>query len=111
MHALLAFEQLDQSIDADSDSDDELAEQAHMYRMVTQKAQEERAVTGGAAPDLAGLKIDAPPKPPRPAAPARNDSGLTASDEDQDDAVDDDNPFGDQNVVQTPMTERGPPRW
>lgn len=28
----MTFEQLDRSIDADSDSDDELAEQAHMYR-------------------------------------------------------------------------------
>lgn len=32
VHALMSFEQLDRSIDADSDSDDELAEQAHMYR-------------------------------------------------------------------------------
>ncbi|KAJ4293711.1 hypothetical protein N0V88_005219 [Collariella sp. IMI 366227] len=31
--ALMTFEQLDRSIDADSDSDDELAEQAHLYRM------------------------------------------------------------------------------
>lgn len=30
--ALMTFEQLDSSIDADSDSDDELAEQAHAYR-------------------------------------------------------------------------------
>ena len=30
--ALLTFEQLDRSIDADSDSDDEVAEQAHRYR-------------------------------------------------------------------------------
>jgi len=30
--ALMTFEQLDRSIDADSDSDDELAEQAHAYR-------------------------------------------------------------------------------
>lgn len=32
VHALMAYEQLDHSIEADSDSDDELAEQAHMYR-------------------------------------------------------------------------------
>lgn len=32
VRALMSFEQMDQSIDADSDSDDELAEQAHMYR-------------------------------------------------------------------------------
>ena len=30
--ALLTYEQLDHSIDADSDSEDELAEQAHLYR-------------------------------------------------------------------------------
>lgn len=30
--ALMTFEQLDRSIDADSDSEDELAEQAHLYR-------------------------------------------------------------------------------
>ena len=30
--ALMMFEQLDRSIDADSDSDDDLAEQAHLYR-------------------------------------------------------------------------------
>lgn len=30
--ALMTFEQLDRSIDADSDSDDELAHQAHLYR-------------------------------------------------------------------------------
>lgn len=32
VHALMAYEQLDHSIEADSDSDDELAEQAHRYR-------------------------------------------------------------------------------
>jgi hypothetical protein len=30
--ALMTFEQLDRSIDADSDSEDEAAEQAHLYR-------------------------------------------------------------------------------
>lgn len=30
--SLMTFEQLDRSIDADSDSDDELANQRHMYR-------------------------------------------------------------------------------
>lgn len=33
--ALLTFEQLDKAIDADSDSDDELAEQAHLYKSKT----------------------------------------------------------------------------
>ena len=30
--ALMTFEQLDRSIDADSDSDDEMAAQAHLYK-------------------------------------------------------------------------------
>jgi hypothetical protein len=30
--ALMTFEQLDRSIDADSDSDDELAQQQHLYK-------------------------------------------------------------------------------
>lgn len=30
--ALMTYEQLDRSIDADSDSEDELAEQVHLYR-------------------------------------------------------------------------------
>jgi hypothetical protein len=33
--ALMTFEQLDRSIDADSDSDDELAQQAHLYRRMS----------------------------------------------------------------------------
>jgi LAS seventeen-binding protein 5 len=32
VQALMTFEQLDRSIDADSDSDDDIAEQAHLYR-------------------------------------------------------------------------------
>lgn len=32
VQALMTYEQLDRSIDADSDSDDEMAAQAHAYR-------------------------------------------------------------------------------
>lgn len=32
VQALMTFEQLDRSIDADSDSEDEAAEQAHLYK-------------------------------------------------------------------------------
>ncbi|KAK2074729.1 hypothetical protein P8C59_008913 [Phyllachora maydis] len=35
--ALMTYEQLDRSIDADSDSDDELAEQVHLYRLAAEK--------------------------------------------------------------------------
>ncbi|KAK2591498.1 hypothetical protein QQS21_010818 [Conoideocrella luteorostrata] len=113
VHALMAYEQLDHSMEADSDSDDELAEQAHRYRMITQKAQEERA-----AADLAGLSLNSPPatrndppvpvKPPRPAAPPRQPSIATSEEEEDDD---DANPFGDKNVISTPAIERGEPRW
>lgn len=34
INALMTYEQLDRSIDADSDSEDELAEQAHLYRSI-----------------------------------------------------------------------------
>jgi hypothetical protein len=36
--ALMTFEQLDRSIDADSDSDDDVAEQAHLYRSKFQQS-------------------------------------------------------------------------
>lgn len=38
--ALMTFEQLDRSVDADSDSDDELAEQAHLYRSIPGRTHE-----------------------------------------------------------------------
>ncbi|EFX01194.1 vhs domain containing protein [Grosmannia clavigera kw1407] len=79
--ALMTFEQLDRSIDADSDSDDDLAEQAHRYRMIVEKGKEPASPTSASAvPELGGLSIDiekpstAPsvPKPPsRPLAPPR----------------------------------------
>ncbi|GAB0138317.1 hypothetical protein EsDP_00006553 [Epichloe bromicola] len=84
VHALMAFEQLDQSIEADSDSDDELTEQAHRYRMIAQKAQEDRV--------------------------ARQPSVAT-SEEDVEGEEDDGDPFGDDNVISTPAIERGEPRW
>ncbi|KAM5363722.1 hypothetical protein ACJZ2D_011869 [Fusarium nematophilum] len=78
VHALMSFEQLDRSIDADSDSDDELAEQAHLYRMATLKGKEamakaanaQQSPTGSQPPDLSELTISpspthvAPPRPP-----------------------------------------------
>ncbi|EEY21835.1 VHS domain-containing protein [Verticillium alfalfae VaMs.102] len=123
--ALMTFEQLDRSIDADSDSDDELAEQAHMYRMATEKG---KSATPD-APDMAGLNLGA--SPPRPLAPSRpgarskpasvspaNASGPTKPPrppvqqvDDDDDDEDDDDPFADKNAVATPALERGQPSW
>ncbi|KAG5925460.1 hypothetical protein E4U42_004270 [Claviceps africana] len=119
VRALMAFEQLDRSIEADSDSDDELAEQAHRYRMITQKAQQDRA-TGAHdasrshdAGPAAGSDAPVPARPLPPAVPARKPppaTGQDADDEDDDDD-DDDDPFGDKNVISTPGTERAEPRW
>ncbi|CRK18016.1 Protein lsb5 like protein [Verticillium longisporum] len=122
--ALMTFEQLDRSIDADSDSDDELAEQAHMYRMATEKGKNATPD----APDVSGLNLGA--SPPRPLAPPRpgagskpasvspaNASGPTKPLRppvqlfDDDDDEDDDDPFADKNAVATPALERGQPSW
>ncbi|KAI0518079.1 hypothetical protein F5B22DRAFT_90531 [Xylaria bambusicola] len=128
--ALMTFEQLDRSIDADSDSEDELAEQAHLYRMATEKHKQPMSPTEPASPsspvaDMAGLSLNphssprrsAPPRPsppaklptppPRPLSPP---SRQAESDEDSEE--DENDPFADRNaVVDTPMVERGEPRW
>ncbi|KFY45005.1 hypothetical protein V495_03147 [Pseudogymnoascus sp. VKM F-4514 (FW-929)] len=106
--SLMTFEQLDSSIDADSDSDDELAEQAHAYRMLQEKGKS----VDGAASELAGLKLGsgsaspaAPVAPPRPAAPPVVDNYDSVEEED------DDNPFGDANALESPALERDEPKW
>lgn len=80
--AHMTFEQLDRSIDADSDSDDDLAEQAHRYRMIQEKQKEPGSPTSP-VPDFASLNLgDAtsvqktpaspPPRPPpRPSATSK----------------------------------------
>ncbi|KAM0355980.1 hypothetical protein ACHAPU_000371 [Fusarium lateritium] len=126
VHALMSFEQFDRSIDADSDSDDELAEQAHMYRMATIKGKEAMAKAAGQSPtssqplDLSELNIShppshsAPPRPPKsrpysnpPPQPPRPTavSSLPAQEDEDDD------PFGDSHALDTPQHERGQPRW
>ncbi|KAI0112408.1 hypothetical protein GGR51DRAFT_546995 [Nemania sp. FL0031] len=127
--ALMTFEQLDRSIDADSDSEDELAEQAHLYRMATEKHKQSTSPTSPTSPsspvaDMAGLSLNPsvsprrsapprpsaqskPPAPPRPVSPPprRYDTDEESADEDEND------PFADRNAVETPMVERGEPRW
>lgn len=131
--ALMTFEQLDRSIDADSDSDDELAEQAHIYRMMAERA---KSPTSPRSPttDMANLRITSPaspPPPPRPAAPPRpsamskpqsshlalpGKSGTYSAgngdddSEDEEDA-DENDPFADRNAVVTPKVERAEPTW
>ncbi|KAK5626119.1 hypothetical protein RRF57_001834 [Xylaria bambusicola] len=127
--ALMTFEQLDRSIDADSDSEDELAEQAHLYRMATEKHKQSLSPTEPASPsspvaDMAGLSLNsnnshrrsAPPRPSHPAKlptpPPRPLSPPSRQAESDDESEEDENdPFADRNAVETPMVERGEPRW
>ncbi|TVY51671.1 Protein lsb5 [Lachnellula cervina] len=107
--ALMTFEQLDRSIDADSDSDDELAEQANLYNKVTSGKGKETDVSQ----QFAGLQIDRkgsspeqrPPPPPRPAQPPAAVEGDDYPSEDEDD------PFADRNELNTPAVEKDEPRW
>ncbi|KAK5995040.1 Protein lsb5 [Cladobotryum mycophilum] len=77
VHALMTYEQLDQSVDADSDSDDELAEQAHLYRMATDKGKSEKvpgkvsSPTRSEHPDLSGLSLNSPSPRQKKAPPPR----------------------------------------
>ncbi|KAK0121084.1 putative actin patch assembly and actin polymerization protein [Cadophora gregata f. sp. sojae] len=112
--SLMTFEQLDRSIDADSDSDDELANQQHMYRVMTEKGKETET-----AQSLAGLSIGGnspssrapalaprqPPRPVQPPPPAQEDE------EDEIDEEDEDDPFADRNAVNTPQVEKREPVW
>ncbi|KAF5548007.1 LSB5-possible role in the regulation of actin cytoskeletal organization [Fusarium mexicanum] len=123
VHALMSFEQFDRSIDADSDSDDELAEQAHLYRMATIKGKEAMAKTASQSPtasqppDLSELNIStpvhaAPPRPPPMSKPHSNPPPKpprpVAAPQDEDD---EDDPFGDSHALETPMHERDQPKW
>ncbi|KAH8789013.1 VHS domain-containing protein [Hyaloscypha sp. PMI_1271] len=108
--ALMTFEQLDRSIDADSDSDDELAEQQHIYKVMSEKGKEHDTTQ-----QLAGLHISGkgpspearPPPPPRPVVqPLEEDE-----DEDDFEEEDENDPFADRNAVTTPKVERSEPVW
>lgn len=107
----MTFEQLDRSIDADSDSDDELAQQQHMYKLMSDKGKENEALS-----QLSGLHIGKkspspegkrPPPPPRPAARPPP----PVEDEDSEIEEDENDPFADRNALQTPKVEKDEPRW
>lgn len=114
IESLITYEHLDRSFDADSDSDDELAQQQHMYKSelprsyTFRKIANSHLVSAGKgkepasdhADQLAGLTIS-PPPPPRP-APAE---------EEDDEEEDENDPFSDRNAVQTPAVERSEPTW
>lgn len=126
----MSFEQMDHSIDADSDSDDELAEQAHMYKskhpswrlasdytniplLVIQENQANQQV-----PDVGNLSLNSRAPPPRP--PATTKPGAPpppkpprpgTQPEPESEPEDDNDPFGDKNIVETPAVERTEPKW
>ncbi|KAM3461481.1 hypothetical protein NHJ6243_005001, partial [Beauveria neobassiana] len=129
VHALMTYEQLDQSIDADSDSDDEIAEQAHLYKMVAaQRGKDASTAATHETPAADRLTLNEPspvtanfssgmtPLPSttaaattaspktahhRPPVVAPGDDLESASeDEDEDD------PFADSHAAGTPAVER-----
>ncbi|KAI2610126.1 uncharacterized protein GGS25DRAFT_487600 [Hypoxylon fragiforme] len=119
--ALMTYEQLDRSIDADSDSEDELAEQAHLYRMATEKHSQSMSPANPSSPvsEMAHLSIN-PSPPPRPMPPPRPSAASKPAlilhpapepDSEEDDLVDEDenDPFADRNAVSTPKVERDEP--
>ncbi|KAI9645096.1 hypothetical protein NHQ30_005830 [Ciborinia camelliae] len=105
VNALMTFEQLDRSIDADSDSDDDLAEQAHLYKMA-ERSNAERRSSDATTQQLAGLSIG--PKSPlsptriahRPAPPTPVRATHPPAPESEEEEEDDENdPFADRNAL------------
>ncbi len=86
--------------------------QANRDEVIAQRGKDEQTATGK-APDLAGLHISTPAtgtglpsKPPRPPVVSPG-ADLESASEDEDD----DDPFADRNVANTPAVERAEPRW
>jgi LAS seventeen-binding protein 5 len=124
----MTFEQLDQSIDADSDSEDEAAEQAHLYKsksnernpyllhtLIMLVAQAKGKTNAEPTEAMAGLSLDKSRSSPRAAPPTQLSRPVQPPDDESDEESveedDEDNPFGDRNAVQTPQVEKGQPRW
>ncbi|GKT94280.1 VHS domain-containing protein [Colletotrichum tofieldiae] len=139
--ALMTFEQLDRSIDADSDSDDELAEQAHIYRSMGPCFNHSNSFLTFRSGIRKGQAIHVSASPrclwpehqpyavPTPASSASSGPDVetlssrpgTCSSEaprrpvqqvqPDSEEEDDDDPFADKNALETPATERAEPRW
>ncbi|KAK8084963.1 Protein lsb5 [Apiospora hydei] len=109
--ALMTFEQLDRSIDADSDSEDDMAEQAHLYRMATEKGKSPMSPTSPKSPtsEMAGLSLS-PTQPQRPVPPPRPSTSSkpasrpapppVESDDSEAEDEDENDPFADRNEVE-----------
>lgn len=106
--ALMTFEQLDRSIDADSDSDDELAQQQHLYKTMSDKGKE-NAATAQLAGLSIGTKNPSPPRPPR--QPPRPVQPEPEEEEDDFEEEDENDPFADRNALTTPRVEKKEPVW
>ncbi|KAA8566011.1 hypothetical protein EYC84_009811 [Monilinia fructicola] len=115
VNALMTYEQLDRSIDADSDSDDDMAEQAHLYKMAelshaershAERSHAERRNSDAATQQLAGLSLGpkSPLSPPRiahrpaPPTPVRS-AHPPAPESEEDDDEDENDPFADRNAL------------
>ncbi|KAI6362219.1 hypothetical protein MCOR25_006291 [Pyricularia grisea] len=113
--ALMTFEQLDRSIDADSDSEDDMAEQAHAYRMASERAKQQASPTSPSpVSQMAGLSISrSPPPPPRPSASSKPPPPppRPAARHNEEVEDDDDDPFADSNALPTPGIEKSQPKW
>lgn len=110
--ALMAYEFMDKSIDADSDSDLEY-ESAKLARATGGQGDQEQAFAQLSLGESAGAGMASPVKPPRPTglqmppARARSPSPETESEPEEDD----DDPFADRNAVKTPGVERSGMTW
>jgi hypothetical protein len=114
--ALMAYEFLDKSIDADSDSDLEY-ESAKLARNTSGAGDQDQAFAGLSLNEAA----NAPVKPLRPTGlgipPVRSSFGKqrapSPEEPESEDEVeeDEDDPFADRNAVKTPKVEKGGLTW
>ncbi|EHK97280.1 hypothetical protein M7I_7010 [Glarea lozoyensis 74030] len=110
MDALKAFVNEDGSLDAESDSDDELAAQQHAFRMIEERhktRQNTDAFSQNAFANMGSSSSKSPEKAP-PMPPRR--APMAAPPQNEDDEADND-PFGDGNALDTPGAEKDEPRW
>ncbi|TGO54379.1 hypothetical protein BCON_0108g00250 [Botryotinia convoluta] len=113
VNALMAFEQLDRSIDADSDSDDEMAEQAHLYKMAEINNAERKAgrrasdattqqlhdLTLGTGPLTGPHSPTKPAHRPAPPTPVQTTYPRAQESEDEEEEEDENDPFADRNAL------------
>lgn len=117
--ALMSFEILDKSVDDDSDSEFE----SFPNENATPAAARKPFTKPGAETALAGLNLNDPSPPPKPARPgniampppppmpAPGKQRAEDSDSEPEEDVDPDDPFGDQNAVKTPRLEKSGMTW